>query len=578
MTKSTFINKIKDNLRVRLLLGLYVLLCHIVFANPPQEPSRNYYNIQIHPLMYVDYFGDFTNMPVGKVKNGGHVSYYGNVENMGEYVHNNSGEEHFLGTKPQLITGNKELLTYDFSLENAQGLTLENEVKVANSFKFVKGIVSTDRKILNYHLHFLQKTTCKGENDAAHVDGYVSKTGNEPFSFPIGNGQEIHRLDISAPNNINQKIAATFLSKTPFDFNKLAINVEKINATEYWIMQGLVSVNVTLHWRKSSKIKDLAANLNQLRVVGYKNGQWQNLGNIAVKGNIDEGEITSSAIIVGEYEQITIGIEKNPSNVIVRVAPKVILQGPYDIASGLMYDSIRISGSLPYIEPYSSLSGFSHKNGGGGNNLGANVININGPNAIVDWVFVSLRAFDDSTNIIATKSALLQRDGDIVEAADGTSELIFNVPIGRYFVAVQHRNHLGVMASFAPYLTAASTIVDFRTQSTKTYGNYAQKLMPNGRNVLWAGNTNLDRRIVYVGTGTDYSNISAKVLSAPANTPAYSKSYVVKGYHLEDVDMNAKVIYVGTGTDQTLISQNVLLHPENVSFSKSKPIQEQIPQ
>jgi hypothetical protein len=224
------------------------------------------------------------------------------------------------------------------------------------------------------------------------------------------------------------------------------------------------------------------------------------------------------------------------------------------------------------------LASFKHVGGGGGNSVGANVFAVTGLNAIVDWVFVSIRSETDSTEVIATKSALVQRDGDVVEADDGKSNLTFILPPGRYFIAIQHRNHLGIMTASALDLSQTPTIIDFTTKQTLTFGKNAQKIMTNNRTVLWAGNTNLDKRIVYVGTGTDYTNISSKVLSAPANTPAFSKSYVVKGYHLEDVDMNAKVIYVGTGTDQTLISQNVLLHPENVSFTKSKPIQEQLPQ
>ena len=134
------------------------------------------------------------------------------------------------------------------------------------------------------------------------------------------------------------------------------------------------------------------------------------------------------------------------------------------------------------------------------------------------------------------------------------------------------------MTATAVKLAVTTTIIDFTSQATLTYGTNAQRILPNGKTALWGGNTNLDNRIVYVGTGTDYTNISAKVLSAAANSPAFSKSYVVKGYHLEDVDMNGKVIYVGTGTDQTLISQNVLLHPANNTFTKSKPIKEQLPQ
>ncbi len=577
MAKLLFCIKIKSIIRSILFLCMMALPHLKVVANAPPESTVNHYLMQVHPQMFMDYFGNFTNMSTGTMKNGGRVCYYGNVVNWGIYQYQNTGYERFLGKKPQIIAGNKELLIYDASLENTQGLTISNHVKIAKNFSFVNGMVHTNRDTLNNQLHFLQNTNYKGEKDKAHVDGYVAKTGNEIFSFPIGDGNEIHRVDISAPNTVTQKIDAAFFNKAPKLFTSFVNTLQKINPVEYWIMHGSAAVNVTLHWRISSKIKDLSLDLTKLRVVGLKNGVWQDLGNIKTSGNTDEGSVSSIPIQPGDYEQITIGVSKTGVVHLVKISPKVILQGAYDITNNLMHDSIRIAGFLPAKEPYTGLGSFKHVGGGGGNSAGTGVFNVLGLNAIVDWIFVSVRSETDSSKVIATKSALVQRDGDVVDASDGKSVLEFTLPPGRYFIAVQHRNHLGVMTKAAIGLSQTTTTIDFTAQKTLSFGKNAQKIMSNGRTVLWAGNTNLDKRIVYVGTGTDYTNISAKVLSAPANTPAFSKSYVVKGYHLEDVDMNAKVIYVGTGTDQTLISQNVLLHPENVSFTKSKPIQEQLP-
>ena len=95
----------------------------------------------------------------------------------------------------------------------------------------------------------------------------------------------------------------------------------------------------------------------------------------------------------------------------VNVSPKVFLEGPY--VSGLMSDTLRFSGLLPLTEPYTAL-GYPHAGGGGGEITTSGVLAVTGSNAIVDWVVVELRNSANSSQVLASRCALLQRDGDIV--------------------------------------------------------------------------------------------------------------------------------------------------------------------
>ena len=127
----------------------------------------------------------------------------------------------------------------------------------------------------------------------------------------------------------------------------------------------------------------------------------------------------------------------------MRLQAKVFLQGPYDNATGLMDDDLR-STSLPITEPYEAL-GYALVNSGS-ESVDNNLFTLTGNNAIVDWVFVELRDNTDSTLVVATRSALLQRDGDLVDT-DGISPLSFsNVAEEDYYIFIKHRNHLSVMA------------------------------------------------------------------------------------------------------------------------------------
>lgn len=154
----------------------------------------------------------------------------------------------------------------------------------------------------------------------------------------------------------------------------------------------------------------------------------------------------------------------------VYLKAKVLLAGPYDASSGWMRDSLRFKGLIPTLEPY-SLSPYNKTvtpNEVGAETVAANVIGLSGQDAIVDWIFLELRSPANASTIIATKRALVQRDGDIVSNLDGMSQVFFkNVPFNTtYYVSVKHRNHLGVMSASPINLVncgSGSTLLNFTT-------------------------------------------------------------------------------------------------------------------
>ena len=118
--------------------------------------------------------------------------------------------------------------------------------------------------------------------------------------------------------------------------------------------------------------------------------------------------------------------------------------------------------------------------------------NATGNNAIVDWVFLELRnGTSGATSVAYTKSALLQADGDIVDA-DGVSPVKFNsVPSGAYYIALRHRNHLGFRTANKYTLSAIATNLDFSNNSIPLFG--ATPL--NSSNYMNGGDANSDGSI-----------------------------------------------------------------------------------
>jgi len=176
----------------------------------------------------------------------------------------------------------------------------------------------------------------------------------------------------------------------------------------------------------------------------------------------------------------------DPNTVVV--APKVFLQGaatnPNTGEEALMRDDLRVANLLPITSPYED-----------GLTTEPTVFEIEGANAIVDWVFVELRDATDNTAVVAAQSALLQRDGDVV-AVDGFSPLNFLTAPDDYYISGKHRNHLAIITTNAMSLSASANTLDFTSDTSLIAGgSTAMAEVSTGVFALFSGNFNGDVEI-----------------------------------------------------------------------------------
>lgn len=230
---------------------------------------------------------------------------------------------------------------------------------------------------------------------------------------------------------------------------------------------------------------------------------------------------------------------------VISVSVKAFLEGPYNNGTQTMGDALRSAGLVPLSEPY-TVSGYDHIGGGGGESIAPAVLAATGPNAIVDWVALELRSSVFSE--VATRSALIQRDGDVVDL-DGVSPVSFSMPAGSYFVAIRHRNHPGALTAAAIPLSSTPAAVDFTLDATPTHGTDARKPI-GGRMALWAGNVVPDAVLKYIGDSNDRDPI---LLAVGGSTPTAT----ISGYHAADVNMDGIVKYVGADNDRDPILLNI---------------------
>ena len=200
----------------------------------------------------------------------------------------------------------------------------------------------------------------------------------------------------------------------------------------------------------------------------------------------------------------------------VKLSSKAFLQGatinPTSGEEALMRDNLRQASVIPTTSPYSDNATCS-----------ASVFTATGANAIVDWVWLELRDATDKTKVLHAQSALIQRDGDIV-AADGTSVVTVKAkPNKNYFLAISHRNHLGILTKTAIQMGTGTTVVDLSSDSANVNGGTNAVATMGSKIALIAGDFDGNKQI----QTTDVNGVRATL--------------GVSGYNKADFDMNGQI-------------------------------------
>lgn len=178
---------------------------------------------------------------------------------------------------------------------------------------------------------------------------------------------------------------------------------------------------------------------------------------ITVTADVNAADAAYSLLLEGvgndasSEQTLALGVKVESA---VLLSAKVLLQGIFDTSSSMMNDLLRSNSLVPMREPYTAISGMSNLQNA--YKLMPKALQTNtGNDAVVDWVTVELRDENTPETILATRAALLQRDGDVVDT-DGVSPVKFKgIDPGNYYVAIRHRNHLGVMTQAAVSFSAS---------------------------------------------------------------------------------------------------------------------------
>ena len=131
--------------------------------------------------------------------------------------------------------------------------------------------------------------------DGKFIDGYVKKSGSEPFIFPVGDNGALRPFSmgsdqaVEAYYGVNPAVAVTsnpaggdygvLPEGGPFSTSSMGEGLAAISTSEYWDINGTSPSRITLSWNSSSAVNALVTDrgLSKLTIAGWDGTKWVNL-------------------------------------------------------------------------------------------------------------------------------------------------------------------------------------------------------------------------------------------------------------------------------------------------------------
>ncbi|MDO9376750.1 MAG: hypothetical protein Q7T76_20150 [Ferruginibacter sp.] len=440
----------------------------------------------------------------------------------------------------------------NLEMDNASNVTLTGNLKIGTALMFTNG------KILlgDNNLTFSELATTSGQ-------------GASKFVETNGNGQLVKLLtaDVAAvelPLGTGTNYRPAFVSSTG-TYSNASVGVKALAVPDpnrppmisdyvatYWpVTKSGVTGTVTVAGQYVTA--DITGTESNLRGYFYNGTDWTSASETHDAG-LNRVSAPISAATGSVYAMDKFVLTK----------AKVFLQGAYNSVTGVMSDALRTPSNLiPLTDPYRAAPyNFVQVANPVAESAAVSVFGdqANANDNIVDWVFLELRnnGTNPGSNILQTRSALVKRDGSIVDV-DGISPVTFNnVVDGNYTVAVRHRNHLGISADPTTNLLAlaekksTASLLDLTTATdAQIFGTTAAYTTAGGKNMLWAGNANFNNNAKYTGPANDKDYLLGTVLGGLGTA-------TVAGYSAGDLNFNRSAKYTGPANDKDFLLANIL--------------------
>lgn len=290
------------------------------------------------------------------------------------------------------------------------------------------------------------------------------------------------------------------------------------------------------YWNRQGNYRRLAKWVNGVETVlaedfiGYSSNTWYHIDAYSIDGKhvlaIDGVEIFSvddNTFTTGKAGLFCSGNQSGYWDNFKTECPgtpvelTVFLEGPFSGTE--MNTSLNDQNVLALNNPYSNLP-WSHSGTEG-------VLSFSNQD-VTDWVLIDFRDTTSAsaalpTTSIATKAALLLKNGQIISPFGGLP-LYLNATINNdLYIVIQHRNHLGILSANPVTEAGGMYSYDFTSGTNQAYGTDAQKNL-GGIYGMYAGD----------GDGNGIIHLEDLII--------FQEQAGTRGYKSGDFDMDSEVM------------------------------------
>jgi hypothetical protein len=262
----------------------------------------------------------------------------GNWTNNGSFTAG-TGTIAFNGTAAQTIGGSNATTFNNITINNSNGVTLNQPVSLNGIMTFTNGKVTSSSA---NSLTFNAGSSATGSSDASFVSGPVTKTGTTAFTFPVGNTtgnnpNRYHPISIGATGSTNTFVAQYFRTNPIVAVGgSRDAGIYGISVCEYWSLvqsSGTNTADVTIDWNQYSPCNGNAYITTTLGLIlawfDPVQTKWENSQGTAINytnsgdyssGTLERTSVTFSASPAVNY--FTFGnVDENGSPLPVKLGP-----------------------------------------------------------------------------------------------------------------------------------------------------------------------------------------------------------------------------------------------------------------
>lgn len=303
---------------------LFVLSFLLLFSELIHSQTVNTGTMVIMEGTEVSTLYNFDNKQSGDLINDGAFYIYGDWNNEGLVSFTpdlGSGYTLFQGRYgKQKITGSMPSDFYDILLDNPAAqpaFQLSGDIIISGRAEFKDGII--DGNDFGGLVSFQPDATHRKVGDHSFVDGPVLKTGNENFTYPIGDHEMYRMASIAGGGEVKDGFKAQYFLENSNSLHphlNKQVTIDLIDNAEYWVVDRTVGNSdqvLTLSWDERTTPYELLEDKTgqELHIVRWDDvsQMWIDEGGVS---NVDQQIVTTAVSGFGMFTLARVLVEDTP--------------------------------------------------------------------------------------------------------------------------------------------------------------------------------------------------------------------------------------------------------------------------